>query len=511
MERAQDATHSLGNEQLLANAGHRTRLLCSRGLASVLEGEHAARQGQTVQDEETHGGGQAVGRSPADGAELNLDDEWQPQGGDYWFLAFLALLNVMNFVDRQLLASFANFIVPDLGLTNTQFGLLTGIVFLFFYALMGLFMGVIADRVNRTRFIAAGLALWSVLTAASGAARGFLSMALPRMFIGVGESIMTPTAMSLIADRFPASKRGFASGAYYMGVPLGVGVSLLIVGYLGPQIGWRNCFYALGAFGVLLAIIMLRIPETPRRHLLTQGPAQAAAATSERPSFKQIFQTLWFALGNCPALALTMGGGIALHFILGAASFEQLWFASERGFDRADIAIKTGWVAMVAGVMGNLFGGIGADRFMARTGLGRPMFLFWIMLLRAPMNIDYRLVPADSVWFWFGVFIGYFQLGCFYGPTFSTVQELVPPQIRATVVALYLFLLNLLGLGIGITAGGITIDAMISRGVAEPYTWTLVIFSAISLLAVPLFYLAGKRYDADRRRLFEASRQAGYV
>ena len=127
------------------------------------------------------------------------------------------------------------------------------------------------------------------------------------------------------------------------------------------------------------------------------------------------------------------------------------------------------------------------------------------------MNIAYRLVPADSVWFWGGVFVGYFQLGCFYGPTFSTVQELVPPQIRATVVALYLFLLNLLGLGIGITAGGITIDWMIARGVAEPYTSTLVIFTAISLLAVPLFYMAGKRYDADRTRLFTASREAGYV
>ena len=196
---------------------------------------------------------------------------------------------------------------------------------------------------------------------------------------------------------------------------------------------------------------------------------------------------------------------------MGAASFEQLWFVSERGFERGDIAIKTGWVAMIAGVLGNLFGGMGADRFMTRTGMGRPMFLFWIMLVLAPINIAYRLVPGDSIWFWIGVFVGYFQLGCFYGPTFSTVQELVPPQIRATIVALYLFLLNLLGLGIGITAGGVTIDFMIAQGIAQPYTWTLVIFTAISLLAVPLFFIAGKRFDRDRRRLFVASREAGYV
>ena len=140
----------------------------------------------------------------------------EPIAKDYFFLSFLTLLNVMNFVDRQLLASFANWIVPDLGLTNTQFGLLTGLIFIFFYSVAGVFMGVLADRVNRTRLIAAGLALWSALTALSGMAKGFVSLAIPRLFIGVGESIMTPTAMSLLADRFPASRLGFASGVYYL-------------------------------------------------------------------------------------------------------------------------------------------------------------------------------------------------------------------------------------------------------------------------------------------------------
>ena len=147
---------------------------------------------------------------------------------DYGFLMFLTLLNVMNFVDRQLLASFANWIVPDLGLTNTQFGWLTGMIFIVFYSVAGLAMGVLADRVNRTRLIAVGLALWSALTAISGMAKGFVSLAIPRLFIGVGESIMTPTSMSLLADRFPSSRLGFASGVYYMGVPIGVATSLFV-------------------------------------------------------------------------------------------------------------------------------------------------------------------------------------------------------------------------------------------------------------------------------------------
>ena len=130
------------------------------------------------------------------------------------------------------------------------------------------------------------------------------------------------------------------------------------------------------------------------------------------------------------------------------------------------------------------------------------MFLFWILVVLAPFNIVYRVVDGDSPWFWVGVFVGFFQLGCFYGPTFSTVQELVPPQIRATVVALYILLLNLVGLGFGITLGGVAIDALAAADVAQPYTWTLLIFTLLSLLAIPLFFIAGRRFGQDRERIF---------
>jgi len=424
-----------------------------------------------------------------------MNDTDKVSTGSYAFLGFLTLLNVMNFVDRQLLASFANFIVPDLGLSNTEFGLLTGLVFLFFYSTAGLFMGALADTVNRTRLIAVGLAAWSVLTAASGAARGFVSLAIPRMFIGVGESIMTPTSMSLLADRFPAHRLGFASGFYYMGVPIGVGCSLLVVGYLGPAIGWRNCFFLLGAIGLCFAVVMWFMRETPRRHLV------AAIELTDRPTFREIARTLISALRASPALLMTIAGGVSFHFILGAATFDQLWYVEERGFERAEIAQITGWIGIVAGLLGNLFGGLGGDWFLRKTGVGRPMFLFWIMLLLAPINIAYRLVDPASAWFWVGVFIGFFQLGCFYGPTFSTVQELVPPQIRATVVALYILLLNMAGVAIGVSAAGIYIDWLIAAGSAAPYTTALLWFTAISFLAIPLFFFAGRRFDQDRERL----------
>jgi MFS family permease len=432
----------------------------------------------------------------------------EPIAKDYFFLSFLTLLNVMNFVDRQLLASFANWIVPDLGLTNTQFGLLTGLIFIFFYSVAGVFMGVLADRVNRTRLIAAGLALWSALTALSGMAKGFVSLAIPRLFIGVGESIMTPTAMSLLADRFPASRLGFASGVYYMGVPVGVAASLFVVAYLEPLLGWRGCFYALGGVGLVLAAIMFFMKETPRRHeveALAKERAKEGDETRseiERPTVKEMLAILIQAFKSSPALLMTVLGGVAFHFILGAATFEQLWFVHERGFDRTEIAELSGWLAFAGGVAGNLFGGVGGDWFLRKTGMGRPMFLFWIMLILTPISLYYRVVEPTTLFFMFGIFFGYFQLGCFYGPTFATVQELVPPQIRGTVVAFYILSLNFFGLGLGVTGGGIVVDWMIAEGIAEPYTMTLLAFTALSLIAIPLFYFAGRRFERDREALY---------
>jgi MFS family permease len=420
--------------------------------------------------------------------------------GDYGLLAFLTVLNVMNFVDRQLLASFANDIVPELGLTNTQFGLLTGFAFIVFYAAMGLFAGALADRVHRPRLVAGALTLWSVLTAASGAARGFASLLMPRMFIGIGESVLTPASMSMLSDRFPAARMGFVSGFYYMGVPIGVALSLLIKGYVGPAIGWRNCFYLLGGVGVVLAVAMLFVKEKRATSLANQ--AAPSPAQTERPDAKTIVTTLFRALRSSPSLSFTIAGGVAFHFILGASAFDQLWFVEERGFDKDRIAQITGWVGMGGGIAGNLFGGYAGDWWQRNTSSGRPMFLFWIGLAFTPIGLLYRLVDPGSILFFVCVGAGYFQLGTFYGPTFATVQELAPPQIRGTVVGFYILMLNFVGLGIGITGGGILIDHLTAIGVAEPFTKTLLIFTMLSSLAVPCFWIAGRRFFADRDRLY---------
>ena len=419
----------------------------------------------------------------------------------YRLLFFLTLLNLLNFVDRQLIASFSNFIVPDLGLTNAQFGFLTTLPFIVFYSIAGLFMGVLADMVNRPRLIAFGVVLWSVFTALTGAAKGFITMALPRMFIGVGESILTPTSMSLLSDSFPAKKMGFAAGFYYMGVPIGVGVSLLIAGYLGESLGWRKCFYLLGGLGLVLGLCTLLFKDRPRKHLQNN---EVKPQTLSKESTAEIIKTLFKALSASSALRFTILGGIFYHIALGASVFEQLWLVEERGFDRSNIAQIVGWIGVFAGLAGNLIGGILSDWWQENTDQGRPMFLFWLALLTLPISVYYRFVEPGSVIFWIGIIIGYFQLGCFFGPTFSTVQELVPENIKATVVSFYILTLNLIGLTIGSFVGGILADNLMSANYQEPYTLMLVVFSIISIVTIPCYFLAGKRYKKDKILLDKA-------
>ena len=416
----------------------------------------------------------------------------------YRLLFFLTLLNLLNFIDRQLIASFANFIVPDLGLTDTQYGFLTSLAFILFYSIMGLFMGALADMVNRPRLIAFGVVLWSIFTAISGMAKGFISMMIPRMFIGVGESILTPTSMSLLSDSFPSSRLGFASGFYYMGVPVGVGISLLIVGYLGEPLGWRNCFYILGAIGFVMGLMMLLFKDRPRK-----SSSLDTSTTNETLAFSSILKTLKKALMNSPALVLTIAGGVFYHIVLGAAVFEQLWYAQEKNFDRSSIAQITGIISVVAGISGNLLGGILSDLWQSKTNQGRPMFLFWACLIMLPIFIVFRYSEPNSLIFWVGVTLGYFQLGLFYGPVFSTVQELVPIKIRATIVAFLILMLNLVGLTFGSLGGGVAVDLLRAASIDNPYTTMLVIFTAISALNIPCYYFAGKLYDKDKRKLEE--------
>jgi len=410
----------------------------------------------------------------------------------YSILGFLTVLNILNFIDRQLLTSFSNFIVPELELTNTQYGILSGLAFIVFYSVMGIIMGTLADRVNRPKFIAIGVALWSLLTAASGMAKNFWMLFFPRIFIGVGESILTPTSLSYLSEHFHRKNLGFVTGFYYLAVPFGVTLSFYIAGFLGPLWGWRNCFYALGLLGLVLAALMLLFKETPKRKKAIKNLSIRDVLTKE--TFIESLHELRKTIRGSYALRMTIYGGIAANFILGALVFDQLWLVNDKGFDRAEILITSGTIGLPAGILGILFGGIGSDYYTKVTGKGRQMFLFWCLLILTPFILFFRLTDDTGTIFFSLLFLGFFQWGCLYGPIKSSILELSPEKNKALVFAYYLFLTNLIGIGLSTTTAGIMIDFLIANNIEKPYSITLLTFQLLSAICLPAFYVAGKNY-----------------
>jgi len=404
------------------------------------------------------------------------------------FLLFLTLLNILNMVDRTLITSFGTAIITDLELSDSQFGLLTGPIFVFFYSIMGLFMGALADRVHRPRLIAAGLILWSALTALSGMAKSFAQIGVARLFIGVGESAMAPAALSMIADLYPKARRGTATGIYYLGVPLGAGGSFIVAGILGPMIGWRNCFMLLGAIGLVLAVVLLFLKD-PKRGAMEEAQ-DAKQEDLIGGNWRSIASDVYSIVKSMPALAWTMIGAVFLHIPLGAGQFAIVWLERERGFGVGEISAVYGLIYIVFGTAGTFLGGILSDWYQARFKGGRVRFLAYLMLGITPLLISFRFVDPSSALFYLGMAAGMFSVSSFYGPAFSTVQDLTPARLRGVMTGLLLVACNLLGLGIGAMMTGLLSDAFSANAVFEPLTKALLTADVLSWGAPASFIVA---------------------
>ena len=418
-------------------------------------------------------------------------------------LLFLLLLNILNMVDRTLITSFGTAIINDLGLSDSQFGLLTGPIFVFFYSIMGLFMGALADRVHRPRLIAAGLVLWSALTAVSGVAKSFAQIGIARLFIGVGESAMAPSAISMISDMFPKAKRGTATGIYYLGVPLGAGASFVVAGILGPMIGWRNCFLLLGGLGLILAVVLFFIRDPERGAMEEKGGDVEQQESLISGNWRSIVSDVFRVVKSTPALAWTMLGAVFLHIPLGAGQFAIVWLERERDFGIGEISATYGLIYIVFGTAGTFLGGILSDWYQARYKGGRVRFLALLMLGVTPLLISFRFVEPSSALFYIGMAAGMFSVSSFYGPAFSTVQDLTPVRLRGVMTGLLLVASNLLGLGIGAVMTGVLSDVFSANQVFEPLTKALLSADLLSA-AAPFSFIMASIY-LERMKLASGS------
>lgn len=397
-------------------------------------------------------------------------------------LLFLTLLNVLNFADRFLMQGFAVDLTNDLHLTNLQFTLLTGFVFTTFYTLAGVFMGALADRFHRPRLMTCGIVVWSALTAATGLAGNFVQVGLVRMGIGVGEAALTPAALGLLGDTFTPRHRAFAAGFYYLGAPIGIGAAFIVAGTLGASIGWRNCFYTLGALGLLMAPFLLLLRE-PRTALKVQQTAPIGG----------MFRDIGQSLARSPALCLVVVGGVLVIFAQGAFVLDQLWLVQERGFSTQHAQNLAGIMFLAGGVAGAMLGGYGSDLMQARMPGGRLYFLAFVYTIGVPVGFLFRFTDPSGAAFYACMFLGSLMVTVGYGPIFACVQDLVPDNVRSTMTAFLIMCMTLFGTSTGNLLVGWLADSFRAAAVGEPITKAVLIGMTPWLLAIPCFYIAARR------------------
>ncbi len=413
----------------------------------------------------------------------------KPIRGAWLLLLILTLLNILNFADRYVIVAFSTTIVRELGLSNFQFGLMTGLIFLAVYMVAGIAAGTLADRMHRPRLIAMGVAVWSLLTAVTGMTQSFVQMALARVFIGVGEASLTPAATSLIADAYPPSRRALPYGIFYWGIPVGVGGAYIYAAALGPVLGWRACFYVLGAVGVALALLLLLMKDIPRARY--DEPIDQQVQDGVPNSISKSLGAIWLLARSNPAFALTLIGACATTFVQGASVLDLMWWVKERGYAEAQAQQYTGLMFLVGGLLGGVLGGVGGDIARRMSPAGDLKFLAWAMVVAIPMSIVYRYVaPATPLFYLLG-FSGSVLFMFYFGPISSAFQEQIPTHLRGTATGVIVVVTTLTS-AIGSAVVGLLADLMPGWGSETPITSAIRICQCVGLIAIPCYLLAAK-------------------
>jgi predicted MFS family arabinose efflux permease len=414
-------------------------------------------------------------------------------------LAGLLVLHVLAHVDRNMLLGFSPQVIPDLGLSSTEYGFLTGVVWVLSFGIMAVFLGSLADRFSRTRVIAFGVLIWSVCTTASGFAQSFEQMALARFFVATGEAALVPAAVSLLAEVFPPARRGAASGIFFIGIPVGIGLAFVIAGSLGDSLGWRGTYKLLGVIGVTLTIPLLLLPDRTGDGGHPGQPGERGA-----PLLQQL-RDLGAVLRATPVLRQVIIGFILMHFVFAALSFLQLWLVQERGFDTTDIARRIGLLQLVFGTLGAVVGGVAGDRLARRFVGGHATVLTLMVLVCAPLMVTALLVPADSSMLFVGLCAGFFLMLACYGPALALMQALSPRSMWATTMGLTMLGINVFAIAVGNLAAGAAVDHLRASGAEAPLTTVLLALNALVGLSLLFFWRVSRCGDERLRAGRDAS------
>lgn len=406
-------------------------------------------------------------------------------------LAILLAVYACNFMDRQILAILKPAIKQELDLSDTQLGLLSGLAFTLFFATLGIPLGLWADRARRTSLVAAALFLFSGMTALSGLARGFGSLLLARIGVGVGEAGTNPASHAMIADLYVPEERSRAMALFAVGLHLGLLLGLLLGGLVSQRYGWRAAFVAAGLPGLVLAILTYLTVEEPTRPKGGQGRSGSSGATLIATA-----RAMWAD----PALRhLIAGASLAGAITLALLNWLPTFLARSHGLPAGPSGVVLALIVGLGGGVGTLAGGWVADRLRARD----RRWLLWVPALAlagsAPLWLAVYLAPTARLALTLMVLPGSL-IGAAIGPSFAMVQELVDPRRRALGAALFLCVTNLVA-GLGPLVVGLLSDFLAPTAGPEALRRALV-------MAVPLGVWAAAHYVVAARAFVPGSRAA---
>jgi predicted MFS family arabinose efflux permease len=397
-------------------------------------------------------------------------------------MALLSIVSLFNYMDRMLLAAVSQPIKTEFGLSDTQLGLLTGVTFAFFYAMMGIPMGRMADRLSRKHMLAICLGCWSVMTAVTGWATSYVQLLLARMFIAVGESGCTPTSYSLIADTFIARHRNLALGLFNGASMIGVVLGFALGGWISQTYGWRAAFHFLGAPGIILAVGILFVMKEPIRGIMDGKLADKA------PPTRVALRTL---LGNKAFVFLLLGLGFNSIGVYGVSQWMPQFFIRSHGLSLAQVGFLFGIAFGLGMFVGNLLGGVIGQR-LGRHGLGTPMLLSVITsLIIIPLYFGALLIETHSIAI--VITAAAAVIGAAANPPSSAAcQNFVPADVRATAAALTLLSVAIMGIGLGPLLIGMASDALTPHFGTDGLRYALMALQIVNLLAAIFYGLAGR-------------------
>lgn len=377
----------------------------------------------------------------------------------YLVVISLAVIYMFNFIDRQLLSVLAEPVKRDLGLSDTQLGMLTGLMFALFYTVFGIPVALLADRWRRVRLIALASGLWSLFTAASGLATSFLTLSLARVGVGIGEAGCSPPSYSIISDYFPPERRGRALAIYVLGVPAGSFAGTLAGGWIAAHYGWRTAFFAIGLAGLLITPLVLLIVREPTRGRFDAAETGAAAPTTGG-------ETPWDAFAfffRSPTLVLSaLAAGATAFVSYGLINWSPAFLVRVQGMGMGQIAAYFGICIAGAMIIGAWLGGWISDRAGAKNPIFYALLPGLGLLAITPFLFAFTRAPTwqGSLGF---VVVPLIATSTYLVPTLALLQNRSPARYRATASSILLFLINLTGLGCGPLFVGAVSDALQPR------------------------------------------------